>query len=72
MTVSGIGGVTVIVCGTGGTDMHGPLAAAMIVRHAGDRARLSVVEGEGHFEFLDPESQCWELSMRAVLEARRA
>lgn len=34
---------------------------------AGDRARLTVIGGEGHFEFLEPGSGCWEASMDAVL-----
>lgn len=38
---------------------------------AGDHARLSVVEGEGHFEFLEPGSRSWELSVEAVLAAHR-
>ncbi len=40
-------------------------------RAAGDHAQLSVVEGEGHFEFLEPRSRSWNLSIDAVMAARR-
>ncbi|CCQ16036.1 putative lipase/esterase [Rhodococcus sp. AW25M09] len=37
-------------------------------RAAGDDARLTIVPGEDHFAFLDPASQCWRLSLAAVLD----
>lgn len=35
---------------------------------AGDEARLTVVDGEDHFAFLQPGSECWKQSLSAVLD----
>lgn len=35
---------------------------------AGDDARLSIVDGEDHFAFLQPGSECWKQTLAAVLE----
>lgn len=36
-------------------------------RAVGDDAQLTIVPGEDHFAFLDPDSRCWALSLDAVL-----
>ncbi|MEV0948418.1 alpha/beta hydrolase [Rhodococcus sp. NPDC049939] len=60
-----------VVCVHGAEDLQVP--AKVSVRYskaaavAGDQVALHVVEGEDHFAFLDPDTECWTISRRALL-----
>lgn len=55
----------------GSEDVQVPVAQSeryvAYAKAAGDDARLTVVPGEDHFAFLNPDSRCWALSLDAVL-----
>lgn len=59
-------------CIHGGLDVQVPVSqseryvAAAVA--AGDTASLTVVDGEDHFSFLRPGSECWKQSLAAVLD----
>lgn len=38
-----------------------------VARAAGDPVALHVVEGEDHYAFLNPETDCWKISRDALL-----
>lgn len=45
------------------------MAEALKSSGCGDRARLRIVEGEAHFEHLDPRSRCWDAAIGVLSEA---
>lgn len=57
----------------GSEDIQVPAAQSeryvALARAAGDDARLTIVPGEDHFAFLNPDSRCWALSLDAVIGA---
>lgn len=59
------------ICLHGSQDVQVPVAQSeryvQAALAAGDDARLTIVRGEDHFAFLDPDSRCWALSLDAVL-----
>nr|WP_296772107.1 alpha/beta hydrolase [Rhodococcus sp. (in: high G+C Gram-positive bacteria)] len=61
-------------CLHGSADVQVPVALSeryvAAASAAGDDAVLSVVEGEDHFAFLQPGTECWAQSMAAVLGHR--
>lgn len=59
------------ICLHGSADVQVPVAQSEryveTARAAGDDVQLTIIPGEDHFAFLNPDSRCWSLSLDAVL-----
>ncbi|AWK72126.1 lipase [Rhodococcus oxybenzonivorans] len=60
-----------VVCVHGTEDVQVPAKVSVryseAARAAGDPIALHVVEGEDHYAFLNPETDCWKISRHALL-----
>ena len=60
-----------VVCVHGTEDAQVPAKVSVryseVARAAGDPVALHVVEGEDHYAFLNPETDCWKISRDALL-----